>query len=430
MKSPTPSGQPPNHRTLESGDRSADWQKAQQVLEALSNLNLSRGNLKAYLEQIANGVSYLLALDWSVVTLCQQQQERVMASSIPLVDENPVYSLHGTLTETVFQTASTLIVENAAEHPEFGAPPEGYNSYLGVPMITPSGEVLGTVCSFSAEPRKFTEAEVCIAGLFAERAASAIESYQLFKQVQHFNENLEAEILQRTEELRLAQSRLIDKERLAAIGEFAAMIVHEISNPVTTILMGLTALKPEFTNQRNQRRIALALEETERLQTMIKEILLYSKPQALKTTRLEVNNLMVAILERLEDIPAGAGKRLVFEPCPEPLHILADKDKLNQVMINLVRNAFEAISVGETVNCSIIKETSEQVCLRVQNWGKLIPVDVLPLLNQPFYSTKIGGTGLGLAVVRRIVAAHGGSFSIDSCLETGTVASVRLPVAF
>jgi signal transduction histidine kinase len=109
---------------------------------------------------------------------------------------------------------------------------------------------------------------------------------------------------------------------------------------------------------------------------------------------------------------------------------LADKDKLNQVMINLVRNAFEAISVGETVNCSIIKETSEQVCLRVQNWGKLIPVDVLPLLNQPFYSTKIGGTGLGLAVVRRIVAAHGGSFSIDSCLETGTVASVRLPVAF
>jgi signal transduction histidine kinase len=411
-------------------DSTDGWQKTQQVLQVLSDLNYSSGELSAYLQKIAGGVSALLDLDWSVVTICHNDEERLVASSLPMLVDDNVYSLHGTLTETVVKSGCALVVENAHEHPELGEPPEGYISYLGVPMITSTGEVLGTVCSFTIAPRQFSAPEVRAAELFAERAVSAIENYRLFQRVQHLNENLEAEVAQRTEELHLAQSRLIEKERLAAIGEFAAMIVHEIRNPVTTILMALQAIKSSVTGDRDQRRVELALEETDRLQNLVKEILLHSKPQVLEANRLEINGLIEALRERLQDLPDGVNRQLVLELAPEPLTVLGDRDKLKQVMINLVRNAFEAIAPGETVTCRILKVAPEQVAIQVHNGGEPISAERLRQLNQPFCSTKIDGTGLGLAVVRRIVAAHGGTFTLESPPATGTVATVQLPVVF
>lgn len=404
------------------------WHQAQQILEVLSTLNYRTGKLSQYLQNIACGVSSLLGLDWSVVTICQDGQEQVMASSLPVVGKNDVYSLHGTLTETVVNTGTVLAVDDALAYPEMGSPPEGYQSYLGIPMITSTGEILGTICSFSVNPRHFSPAEVRTVELFAERAAAAIENYRLFEQLQYLNKHLEAEVLQRTEELRLAQSRLIEKERLAAIGEFAAMIVHELKSPVTTILMGLTAIQPELQGERNQRRVSLALEETERLHSLVKEILLHSKPQILEKQRLDLNQLLGSMLEKLQDIPDGRDRHLCFVPAPAPLPVMVDKDKLKQVMINLVRNAYEAVSPGETVTCTVLSESPDHACIQVQNGGEPISPDLLPLLNQPFCSTKIGGTGLGLAVVRRIVAAHGGTFTIESSLENGTVAAIRLPL--
>jgi signal transduction histidine kinase len=408
----------------------AYWHQAQQILEVLSALNYRTGQLSQYLTQIACGVSSLIGLDWSIITICKDGQERLIASSLPILEEEEgeAYSLHGTLTEIVVNTGTTLTMDDISAHPEIEDPPEGYQAYLGIPMITSTGDILGTICSFSINPRRFTSAEVRTVELFAERAATAIENYRLFQQLQHLNQNLEAEVIQRTEELRIAQSRLIEKERLAAIGEFAAMIVHEIRNPVTTILMGLTAIQPELQGERNQRRVALALEETERLHNLVKEILLHSKPQVLEKSQYDLNQLLESMLERLRDIPDATERNLVFVPAAEPLPIMVDKDKLKQVMINLVRNAYEAITPGETVTCTVFRDTPGYACIQVHNGGDPIPSDVLPLLNQPFCSTKTGGTGLGLAVIRRIVIAHGGSFTIESSPNIGTIATIRLPI--
>jgi signal transduction histidine kinase len=414
---------------VEQATTPAYFDQAQRILEVLSTLNYRTGELSEYLQQIADGVSSLLGLDWSVVTICQDDSEQVMASSLPIVSRNSVYSLHGTLTETVVNTGKVLAIEDALAHPELGAAPKGYQSYLGIPMIASDGAAIGTICSFSVKNREFIAAEVRTVELFAERAVAAIENYRLYQKLQHLNENLEAEVAQRTEDLRKAQSRLIEKERLAAIGQFAAMIVHELRNPVTTILMGLTAIKPSLTGERNQQRVTLALEETERLQNLIKEILLHSKPEIINATRLEVNQLMASMLEQLQDIPAGANRQLVFEPAPESVYISADSNKLKQVMINLVRNAYEATTSGAIVTYRVVKLSSQKICLQICNGGAPIPADILPKLNQPFCSTKVGGTGLGLAVVRRIIAAHGGEFSLESSVDTGTVASIQLPIA-
>ncbi|MGL5877306.1 MAG: ATP-binding protein [Xenococcaceae cyanobacterium] len=406
------------------------FQQAQPILEALSSLSYRTGELDGYLHEIACSVSHLLELDWSVVTLCKDKIERVMASSIDMGEGEHIYSLHGLLTDTVVKTGKTLCVENAKTHPEYGCPPEGYVSYLGVPLRTYTGDIIGTICSFCIEPRLFTPQETRTVELFAERAATAIDNYHLYQQQRQFNEILEAEVVKRTEELRLAQAQLIERERLPALGEFASTIVHEIRNPVTTMLMGLNYFQKTCTSSRDRQRAELALEEADRLQNLLKEILLYAKPQTLQLEALELNELIEAMLLSLQEMPEADGRKIKFIPAPTKVTILGDKDKLKQVSINLIRNACEAIDLGEVVTCKIeLESEGDRVCLSVHNDGIPIPAELLPKLTQPFCSGKPGGTGLGLAIVKRIVDAHGGALSIQSEALEGTKVNITLPIA-
>ena len=403
------------------------WKQAQRILEVLASLSYT-GDLDCYLRNIALGVSQLIELDWSVVTVCHSGQERVMASSLELGAGDHIYSLHGLLTETVVQTGKSLAIEDAKKHPEYGIPPEGYVSYLGVPLRTSKGEILGTICSFSSQPRQFSIDEVRTAELFAERAAAAIENYRLYQHLRQFNEQLEAEVVKRTEELKAAQDQLIEQERLAAVGQFAAMIVHEIRNPMTTIRMGLNYFKKRHLEDGEQERLALSLDEVVRLENLLNEILLYAKPQVLQFSEIDVNEFITALLPLLRDMPEAVDRNIVFIPMQPFLTIQADRDKLKQVMINVIKNACEAIDPEGVVTCSAELESRQKtVCIRIHNKGLLIPPDLLPKLTQPFCSNKPGGTGLGLAIVKRIVDAHGGSLQIESEEDKGTTVSVTIP---
>jgi hypothetical protein len=409
-------------------ESSEPWQQAQNILEVLSALSYNAGELDSYLHHIACGVSQLLGLDWSVVTLCRDGQERIMASSLDMGKGEHIYKLHGSLTDTVVRTGKTLAVENAIAHPEYGEPPEGYTSYLGVPLRTPEGHTIGTICSFCHQPRQFTNAEVRTVELFAERAATAIENYTLYQKQRQFNDFLEAEIAKRTEELKAAQAKLIEQERLAAIGEFAASIVHEIRNPVTTILMGLEYFKRNSVSDRDHLRVSLAWDEAKRLQNLLSEILLYAKPHLLQREEIDPNRIIEEMLFSLSEMPEAEGRKIEFIPSATPVKILGDKDKFKQILINLVRNACEAIASGEVVTCQVEKDKdSQQLCFSVCNGGTPISEDILPKLTQPFYSTKPGGTGLGLAIVKRIVDAHGGCLSIQSDASIGTIITIKIP---
>jgi signal transduction histidine kinase len=404
------------------------WQEAQPILEVLSSLSYRRGEVEIdrYLQEIACSVSHLLELDWSVVTLCANGSERVMASSLDMGEAGTVFSLHGSLTETVVTTGRTLTVEDAKIHPEFGCPPDGYSSYLGVPLRTYSGEVIGTICSFCRQPRDYTLEEVRTVELFAERAATAIDNYHLYQQQKRFNEFLEREVAKRTEELKAAQEQLIEQERLAAIGEFAAMIVHEIRNPLTTISMGLNYFRKLCVSAAELERFYLVIDELRRLQELLREILLYAKPQLLQVEEIELNHWLEHLRPSLVEMPEASERQLEFLPSPSPVAIVADRDKLKQVFINIIRNAFEAISPGETVTCSL--ERSDRIYIHVHNGGEAIDAAILPKLTTPFYSTKREGTGLGLAIVKRVIESHGGTLSIQSHTDTGTIVTMAFPI--
>lgn len=412
--------------------KSHRWQLEQQTLEVLSSLSYRTGELNSYLKEIACGVSRLIGVDWSVVTLCQEGFERVLASSIDIGEAaDQTYSLHGLLTGTVVQTGQCLVVEDTKVcKQKYGKPPEGYRSYLGVPLRPPHGEVIGTICSFHKKPRKYNATEVRIVEMFAERAATAIDNYYLYKQQQQFNAMLEAEVAKRTEELRVAQAKLMEQARLVAIGEFAAIIVHEIRNPLTTIKMGLNHFKRLDLSEPSKERLYLSLDEANRLERLLREILLYAKPQMLKLTELELDKFITEILESLREMPEALGRQIEFFPASTDVKALVDEDKLKQVLINIVRNACEAIAEGETVKLRVEHFfNSHQVGIQIYNGGDPIPSEVLPKLTEPFYTTKSSGTGLGLAIVKRIIDAHGGQLSIQSSTAEGTTVSVLLPIA-
>ncbi|QYO63745.1 sensor histidine kinase [Leptolyngbya sp. 7M] len=134
------------------------------------------------------------------------------------------------------------------------------------------------------------------------------------------------------------------------------------------------------------------------------------------------------MLTALREMPSAQGKQLQFRSSLSPAIIMADKDKLKQVVINLISNAFEATNPGETVTLTLERIAPQRLCMQVHNAGKPIPADVLPKLTKPFFTTKANGNGLGLAIVKRIVEAHQGKLFIESAEDIGTQIKVYLPL--
>jgi signal transduction histidine kinase len=398
------------------------------VLECLTELSYHTGDLDGYLTELVLGVSRLIQSDWSIVTICEGDTGRVIATSLDPGQADSGFSVHGTLANEVVISGRSLIIEDSRQQLRLNNPPPEYPCYLGVPLRTSSKEVIGTICSFLREPRPFTESEVKIVELFAERAATAIENYRLYQQQIRFNQRLAEEVTARTEELQLAHAQLIKRERLAAIGEFTATIVHEVRNPLMTIEMGLKYAHKVLSSNADRERLALSLSESDRLKHLLQEILSYAKPQPLQLSRLNISEFLQLLLVQIQELPEAADRRIDFESHLPAGEVMADINKLKQVFINLFRNACEAIASHETVSCSICAEIdSNYVSIQIQNGGDPIPPELLPQLTTPFCSSKPSGTGLGLAISKRIITDHEGKLTITSS-SSGTTVSVYLPI--
>ena len=405
------------------------WQHKQRVLEILSHLSHRTGEFKVYLQEIATGVSELIEIDSSVITICQEDFAQILASNIPLGEDKNHVSLHGQLTGTVFNSGQCLVVEDTINSTEFGQAPEGCRAYLGIPLRTSQGKVIGTICCFHGKPRKFSAQEIEIIELFAERAATAIDNHHLYQQQKEFNQTLEAEVTKKTEELKTAQTKLVRQERLAAIGEFAASIVHEIRNPFCTIKLVLEYFNKIDLSANVKKRLVLAVDEAKRLEKLLEEILLYAKPHILDISQININEFINKTLELQRNLPGIINKKIYFAPVETELNIQGDENKIKQVLINIIQNACEAINSGEEVKLQVDRDlNNKEVCIQVRNGGKPIPAENLPLLTQPFFSTKSSGTGLGLAITKRIIEAHNGVFLIESNAEEGTLVTVKLPL--
>jgi signal transduction histidine kinase len=273
-------------------------------------------------------------------------------------------------------------------------------SYAGIPLLTSTGELLGHLAVLDDKPMESTERNQAILEIFAARAAAEMERLQMEKAL----------------------------ARLAEIGELAATIVHEVRNPLTTIMMALNAFKKLELTDRFQEYLTLSIDEADRLERLLGQILLYSRPQTLDRSPIELNSFISETLNTLQTNPVASGKHLNFVENIAPVNISVDRDKFKQVLINLITNACEAVNPGDTITIHLQASKSRKVCIQIHNGGMPIPIDILPQLTKPFFTTKANGTGLGLSIVKRIVEAHNGEFSIESSAGMGSIVKVQLPL--
>jgi len=223
--------------------------------------------------------------------------------------------------------------------------------------------------------------------------------------------------------------KLSEHARLATVGGFASGIAHEIRSPLSTISMALDYLQKTDLSEPAEKRITLAREETGRMARLLEEILLYAKPLKLDLQPLDLAALTESFLESHSDLAKRREQKFELDIDASSTSILGDRDRLQQIFLNLSQNALDAAPAGGTVHWRISSDSAARILtIRIQNPGEPIPADVLPRLFDPFFTTKTQGTGLGLGIVKRMVDAHGGEIQIVSGLDTGTLVTLQFPL--
>ena len=229
-----------------------------------------------------------------------------------------------------------------------------------------------------------------------------------------------------------AQSRAVANERLAAIGKMAAHVTHEIRNPLSSIGLNIELLEEELTKAsvptEARSLLAAITREVERLEHLSEE---YLRVARLPSPRMETDDVATAVSEivafaRPEIERAGCTVKLdVAEPLPPALF---DESQLRQALLNLLRNAREAMTDGGAIDV-LVAAAGMSVVIDIADRGGGIPEDIRARVFDPFFSTKGEGTGLGLAITRQIVEAHGGSITCDVRDGGGTRFRLSLPIA-
>lgn len=223
---------------------------------------------------------------------------------------------------------------------------------------------------------------------------------------------------------------LAEHSRLAAIGGFASGIAHEIRSPLSTIGMALDYLHKMELSPAAEKRALLAHQETERLNRLLEEILLYAKPLRPVLQPLDLINLLSQFVQTQNVIASQRGQSHELTIETENGSILGDKDRLQQVLLNLANNASEASPDDSLISWRLTADMADQtLTLKIVNPGEPISEANLDRLFDPFFTTKPNGTGLGLGIVKKIVDAHGGEIRIQPIADVGTEVLLQIPLA-
>lgn len=235
-------------------------------------------------------------------------------------------------------------------------------------------------------------------------------------------------LMQDVSEVKQLEEELKRNERLAALGEMAAGVAHELRNPLSSIKGLALLLKSKFTANSTDREAAdILVREVERLNRSIGELLDYARPDRLEKATVSLNEIVGKALTLLRVDADAAGIEIVTEYCPPPDLVHADQDKLSQVFLNLLLNAIQAMKNGGTLQVATVRDPGQQLLCRIQDSGCGIEADLLPKIFDPYVTTKSSGTGLGLAMSVKIIEEHGGRIDISSTPGQGTTVVVALP---
>lgn len=271
-----------------------------------------------------------------------------------------------------------------------------------------------------------------LAHTFLEMAESlkikTSEILQAKEELEKLNRTLENRVEARTRELKSAQEELIKKERLAAMGQMASVVSHEIRNPLAVINNSIYFIKTKLggsADPKISKHINIIESEIRQANGIIDEILSFARTRELNPKLTDLN----AYLEEL------------ITTYPFPQHIVLEKmfysgkiivnidqDEMNQVIRNLIKNAIEVMPEKGRITVRTDITPEKMARIDIEDTGPGIPQEVLEKLFTPFFTTKARGTGLGLAVVKKVIERHKGKVEISTQIGKGTCFKLYLPI--
>ncbi|MDD4648926.1 MAG: ATP-binding protein [Desulfoplanes sp.] len=229
-------------------------------------------------------------------------------------------------------------------------------------------------------------------------------------------------------EVRRLQEEVKRKEKLAAIGSLAAGVAHEIRNPLSSIKGFATLFKTRFALESDEHEAAeIMIHEVDRLNRVVTELIEYARPSNITIRQSDVHELISHSLSLIRQDALMAGVQVETDIPGDIRQIFLDPDRMQQCLLNIYLNAIQSMPEGGILNIAVFRADKGRIGLRVTDTGKGIAEDDLPKIFDPYYTTKNRGTGLGLAMVLKIVEAHGGEIVVTSKEGEGTVFTLLLP---
>lgn len=323
-------------------------------------------------------------------------------------------------------------------------------------------KVLGVIVGAYYQARKMRSEELVLLQVLASQTGTVLENMHLMNDVMEARNHarkLLQQVLedQHLKELMEEEHRRLD--RLASLGEMSANVAHEVRNPLASIKTSMQMLKDDLADDENnieeaQESVAIVLKEVERLDAIVRDLLLFARPRQLYAEPCNLIELSDHVLHMLHGQCIAAGVTVQRVYCDIPL-ITVDAAQMEQILFNLYMNALQAMPDGGTltITCHVVSmhaastrkrerglpgafgvptgiynDKQQWLELAVSDTGTGIAPEQLDRLFQPFFTTKAHGIGLGLPITRRLVEDHRGHVLVESQPENGATFSVRLPL--
>lgn len=337
----------------------------------------------------------------------------------------------------VFVSGRSLLVNDVLQSPHY-RPLPGWDpgSELCVPLRA-GEQVIGVIDVQSARRDAFNRNDLLalesLAGILAGVATSG-DQYRRLQATVHQLRNTQEELQARIEAQRLAESRLVQAAKLAAVGEMAAGIAHELNNPLTTVSGFTELVLSELPDDAPQRvDLGLVLREANRARDVVRRLLDFARQSESTRARADLNEIVSDVVTLVRHLAHTGGVRLQVELADDLHWVSVDSNQIKQVLLNLIHNALQAMPEGGVLTVSTRarqRDGRNWVAVAIADTGVGMTEEVRTRIFEPFFTTRgdLGGTGLGLAVSYGIISDHGGFIDVQSEPGRGSTFTVWLPV--
>jgi signal transduction histidine kinase len=423
--------------------------RQRQAMTQLSRALASELTLDAVCNEFVEGINGYVSYDRVLISRINPDEKRDTLFFLSSVDGENLETIRRTYSKVKEQTATDWVIRerkpfirrDTLAQQDFDSDiilgRKGIRSYILVPLFH-RGRLVGRLHLGSKQPQTYDERHAAFLSAVAEWLAMAIENARLYEQEKRHAHELESKVLERTQELMNANERLKELDRMKS--SFLSNVSHELRTPLTAIeslaenmLDGVTG---PLTNKQANYMTGIK-ESTERLERLINDVLDLSVIEAGKTelrpTSFSVGSLLREVTDTLK--PMGEEKRIDMQiaSTQADLIVWADRDKVTQVLTNLIGNAIKFTPDRGKVTVMASSKGDGWLQVSITDTGPGIPAQEASKIFDEFYQMsrpgreKSKGVGLGLAISKKLVEMHGGKMRLDSFVGRGSSFSFTLP---